>query len=69
MHRQLERDEIPIEAHDFQPAGVDHDFRTNVTTAQAEADWKVRKNVDFALSASHNSQGESRVGVGVNIRF
>ncbi len=50
-------------------AGVDHDFQTDRTTASAQAAWKVRENVDFALSASHDSAGESRVGVGVTIHF
>lgn len=50
-------------------AGIDHNFQTNRTTANAEATWKVRDNVDFALSASHDSAGDSRVGAGVRIRF
>ena len=50
-------------------AGINHDFQTDRTTASAEAAWKVNKDVDFALSASHDSQGESRVGAGVRIRF
>jgi hypothetical protein len=50
-------------------AGVDHNFQTGRTTASAEADWKVRDNVDFALSAAHDSTGDSRVGVGVRISF
>ena len=50
-------------------AGVSHDFTTNTTTANAEADWQVRKNVDFALSGSYDSHGDSQVGVGVKIRF
>jgi hypothetical protein len=49
--------------------GVDHNFQTDRTTAQAEATWKVRDNVDFALSASHDNRGDSRVGVGVRISF
>ncbi len=50
-------------------AGINHNFQTDHTTASAEAAWKVNKNVDFALSASHDSQGDSRVGAGVRIRF
>ncbi|MDP1822691.1 MAG: hypothetical protein Q8L48_05600 [Archangium sp.] len=50
-------------------AGINHNFQTDRTTATAEAAWKVNKNVDFALSASHDSQGDSRVGAGVRIRF
>jgi hypothetical protein len=50
-------------------AAVDHNFQTDRTTASAQADWKVRQNVDFALSASHDSAGDSRVGVGVTIHF
>ena len=49
--------------------GINHNFQTDRTTATAEAAWKVNKNVDFALSASHDSAGESRVGAGVRIRF
>ncbi|MFT3838002.1 MAG: hypothetical protein QM723_13530 [Myxococcaceae bacterium] len=50
-------------------AGISHDFTTDRTTANAEADWQVRKNVDFALSGSVDSRGESQVGVGMKIRF
>lgn len=50
-------------------AGVNHNFQTDHTTASAEAAWKVNKDVDFALSASHDSQGDSRIGAGVRIRF
>jgi hypothetical protein len=50
-------------------AGVEHNFQTDRTTASAEAAWRVRNDVDFALSASHDSRGDSRVGVGVRIRF
>lgn len=50
-------------------AGVDHNFQTNRTTANAEAAWKVRDNVDFALSASHDSQGDSRIGAGLRISW
>lgn len=50
-------------------AGVEHNFQTDRTTANAEAAWRVRNDVDFALSASHDSRGDSRVGVGVRIRF
>ena len=49
--------------------GVNHNFQSGRTTASAEATWKVSKNVDFALSASGDSAGESRVGAGVQIRF
>ncbi|MFZ5446713.1 MAG: hypothetical protein ACOZQL_42390 [Myxococcota bacterium] len=49
--------------------GVNHNFQTERTTATAEAAWKVRENVDFALSASHDSAGDSRVGAGLRIRF
>lgn len=49
--------------------GIDHNFQTNRTTANAEAAWRVRDNVDFALSASHDSQGDSRVGAGLRIRW
>lgn len=49
--------------------GIDHNFQTDRTTANAEAAWKVNHNTDFALSASHDSSGDSRVGVGVRIRF
>lgn len=50
-------------------AGLNHDFQTDRTTASAEAAWKVNEDVDFALSASHDSQGDSRIGTGVRIRF
>ena len=50
-------------------AGMNHDFQTDRTTATAEASWKVSQDVDFALSASHDSSGESRVGAGVRISF
>ena len=50
-------------------AGVNHNFQTDHTTANAEAAWKVNKDVDFALSASHDSRGDSRIGAGVRIRF
>lgn len=50
-------------------AGIDHNFQTNRTTANAEAAWRVRENVDFALSASHDSAGDSRVGVGLRVRW
>lgn len=50
-------------------AGVNHNFQTDRTTASAEAAWKVNKDVDFALSASHDSAGDSRIGAGVRIRF
>ncbi|MCU0695029.1 MAG: hypothetical protein MUC96_00720 [Myxococcaceae bacterium] len=50
-------------------AGVDHNFQTNRTTANAEAAWRVRDNVDFALSASHDSRGDSRVGVGLRVTW
>ncbi|MBI3182730.1 MAG: hypothetical protein HYZ28_11385 [Myxococcales bacterium] len=50
-------------------AGLNHNFQTDRTTATAEASWKVNRDVDFALSASHDSAGESRVGVGLRIRF
>ncbi len=49
--------------------GVNHDFQTKRTTANAEATWKVKQDVDFALSASHDSTGNSRVGAGLRIRF
>jgi len=49
--------------------GINHNFQTDRTTANAEAAWRVNNNVDFALSASHDSAGESRVGAGVRIRF
>lgn len=48
---------------------VNHNFQTDHTTATAEAAWKVNKDVDFALSASHDSRGDSRIGAGVRIRF
>ncbi len=48
---------------------LNHDFRTNATTATAEAAWKVNQNVDLALSASHNSQGDNYAGIGVRIKF
>lgn len=50
-------------------AGINHNFQTDRTTATAEATWKVKKDVDFALSASHDSHGDSRIGAGVRIRF
>ena len=49
--------------------GVNHNFQTDRTTANAEAAWRVNKDVDFALSASHDSRGDSRVGAGLRIRF
>jgi hypothetical protein len=48
---------------------AERNFQTGRTTAQAEAAWKVDRNVDFALSASHDSAGDSRVGVGVRVGF
>lgn len=50
-------------------AGIDHNFQTGSTTAFGEAAWKVNNNVDFALSARHDSNGNNSVGAGVNIRF
>jgi hypothetical protein len=50
-------------------AGVNHNFQTDRTTASAEAAYRVNNNVDFALSASHDSAGDSRIGAGVRIRF
>ncbi len=50
-------------------AGIDQNFQTNRTTATAEATWRLRDNIDFALSASHDSRGDSRVGVGLRIPF
>ncbi len=48
---------------------VDHNFQTDRTTATGEAAWQINKNTDFALSASHDSSGDSRVGVGLRIKF
>jgi hypothetical protein len=50
-------------------AAVSHDFRTDRTTAGAEAAWRLSNNADLAFSASHDSSGESRAGIGVRIRF
>ncbi len=49
--------------------GVEHNFMTDRTTANAEATWKVRENVDFALSGRADSKGDAYAGVGVRIRF
>jgi len=38
-------------------------------TVGAEAAWKLSRDVDLAVSASHDNQGESRIGVGARIRF
>lgn len=48
---------------------VNHNFQTNRTTATGEVAYQVRPNVDLALSASHDSSGDSRIGVGVRIGF
>lgn len=50
-------------------AGARYDLRDDRLTANAEAVWKVRDNVDFALSASHDNRGETRVGAGLRIIF
>lgn len=50
-------------------AGVDHNFQTNSTTAFGEAAWKVNKDMDFALSARRDANGNNYVGAGVSIRF
>ena len=50
-------------------AGARYDVRDDRLTANAEATWKVRENVDFALSASHDNRGETRVGAGLRIIF
>ena len=60
---------IQIKEVKFRPKTDDHDFQTKRTTANAEATWKVKQDVDFALSASHDSTGNSRVGAGLRIRF
>jgi len=49
--------------------GARYDLREDRLTANAEATWKVRENVDFALSASHDNRGETRVGAGLRIIF
>jgi len=38
-------------------------------TVGAEAAWRLSRDVDLAVSASHDNQGDSRVGVGARIRF
>lgn len=48
---------------------VDHNLQTDRTTATGEAAWRINQNTDFALSASRDSAGDSRVGVGLRIRF
>lgn len=50
-------------------ASAERNFQTNTTTATGEVAWRVRDNVDFALSASHDSRGDSRIGAGVRISF
>ncbi len=50
-------------------AGARYDLREDRLTANAEATWKVRENVDFALSASHDNRGETRIGAGLRIIF
>jgi hypothetical protein len=50
-------------------AAVNHNLQTDRTTASAEAAWKMNNNVDLALSGSHDSRGDSRIGVGVRIHF
>ena len=62
--RRRQRD-LPRDDNLNLSAGVNHNFQTDRTTATAEASWKVNKDVDFALSASHDSAGDSRIGAGV----
>jgi hypothetical protein len=50
-------------------ASAERNFQTNTTTATGEVAWRVRDNLDFALSASHDSRGDSRIGAGVRISF
>ncbi|MEN9800122.1 MAG: hypothetical protein RL653_3819 [Pseudomonadota bacterium] len=50
-------------------AGARYDLREDRLSANAEATWKVRENVDFALSASHDNRGETRIGAGLRIIF
>lgn len=50
-------------------ASVNRDLQTDRTTANAEVAWQVKPQVDFALSASHDSAGASRIGAGVRVRF
>ena len=50
-------------------AGARYELRDDRLTANAEAAWKVRENVDFALSASHDNRGETRIGAGLRIIF
>jgi hypothetical protein len=50
-------------------ASINRNFQTDRTTATAEASWKASESVDFGLSASHDSGGESRIGIGARIRF
>jgi hypothetical protein len=38
-------------------------------TAGVEAAWRLSRDVDLAVSASHDSEGDSRVGIGARIRF
>lgn len=49
--------------------GVEHNFQTDRTTANAEAAWKLSKDVDLAVSGRVDDRGESQVGVGVAIHF
>lgn len=48
---------------------VDQNFRTGRTQAGAEAAWKLDRNIDFAISGTHDSQGDSRIGAGLRIRW
>ncbi len=50
-------------------AGVDHNFQTNSTSAFGEAAWRVNRDVDLAISARRDTNGNSYVGAGLNIRF
>lgn len=42
---------------------------TGRTTASVEADWRPKKNVELGISASRDSKGDSRVGVGLKVLF
>ena len=62
--------QMPAGAGDFSIRGqIRHNMQTDRTTAGVSALYSPRDNFNAALSLSHDSQGESRVGFGVTWRF
>lgn len=50
-------------------ARAEHNLVNGNTTATAEVAWHASKNVDVAASASTDSNHQTRVGVGVKVKF